>query len=640
MRKLLSLLTFIVLYALSASAATVRYAPTAQGSANGTSCDDAYAYNDATNGINTAGKWVADNILEVCSGTYTVSAVGNFITSAGSGTSGHVVTVHIDDGAVIQATYFAVTGGIRITHNYVTVEGVSTGKIQNTRNGTTGGACIGGACNVQQGSILILVTGTHVTVQNIIALGAYVKTEGTNDPGHTDNTAISMEGDNGLAAGNTVTNAYTGINASASNVTISGNVASFCNHCYTASSDTADISNIIISGNESFSMYNWDEPDNAYHHNHAMVFTGNSGTPSVNDVQIYNNYFHGMNSRDAVYADTHITAWIFFDCTPPGVCLNSLVFNNILEADEGDFNYPANSYITGGSAYNNTVFDNGNGGLCWKSAGPDTFYKNNLCQTTLGGALGGAWLVANVTANSQIDYNLYAGIGVSNNFTVPLGNVNSWSVWASGSWQDPDPRTIRLDINGSNPSAASTLLDSSYVPGVGGTADGACTNLTSLAITALNSDKTGSARPLMGAWDCGAYNVGSTPLGPQVSLSVSSHDFGDQTVNVATGAYTITLTNTGDADLNITTTVLTTGTQYALSANTCSSQTVAPSATCSINVTFTPTSTGAKADTLTYSDDASDSPQTVSLSGTGVNANTVSGFVGGGAKLSGGGKIQ
>jgi hypothetical protein len=45
--------------------------------------------------------------------------------------------------------------------------------------------------------------------------------------------------------------------------------------------------------------------------------------------------------------------------------------------------------------------------------------------------------------------------------------------------------------------------------------------------------------------------------------------------------------------------------------------TVAAGASCVIKVTFTPTQVGVRTGTLTVTDDAVDSPQTVGLSGTG-----------------------
>ena len=45
---------------------------------------------------------------------------------------------------------------------------------------------------------------------------------------------------------------------------------------------------------------------------------------------------------------------------------------------------------------------------------------------------------------------------------------------------------------------------------------------------------------------------------------------------------------------------------------------LAPNSSCSIGVTFTPTSTGTKTGTVTITDNATPSPQKVTLSGTGI----------------------
>src|SRR2546427_171726 len=49
-----------------------------------------------------------------------------------------------------------------------------------------------------------------------------------------------------------------------------------------------------------------------------------------------------------------------------------------------------------------------------------------------------------------------------------------------------------------------------------------------------------------------------------------------------------------------------------------SPSTLAANATCTINVTFTPAVTGSRSATLTVTDNASNSPQTAGVSGTGV----------------------
>jgi centrosomal CEP192-like protein/HYDIN/CFA65/VesB family protein/ASPM-SPD-2-Hydin domain-containing protein len=112
------------------------------------------------------------------------------------------------------------------------------------------------------------------------------------------------------------------------------------------------------------------------------------------------------------------------------------------------------------------------------------------------------------------------------------------------------------------------------------------------------------------------------PLGsvPAIGFTPTSVSFGNQGVGATSAAQTVTVTNTGTAGLHMTSASLT-GTNaadFAISANTCSGVTVAPGATCTVGVTFTPGATGARSASLSFSDDAPASPQSVALSGTGV----------------------
>jgi uncharacterized protein YjdB len=100
------------------------------------------------------------------------------------------------------------------------------------------------------------------------------------------------------------------------------------------------------------------------------------------------------------------------------------------------------------------------------------------------------------------------------------------------------------------------------------------------------------------------------------TVSPSSLVFASQPVHVASAAQTVTLTNSGSAQLNISTIV---ATGDFSQTNNCSS--VLPGSTaCSVSVTFTPTAAGSRTGTLTFTDSATNSPQAVSLSGTGVLA--------------------
>jgi hypothetical protein len=105
---------------------------------------------------------------------------------------------------------------------------------------------------------------------------------------------------------------------------------------------------------------------------------------------------------------------------------------------------------------------------------------------------------------------------------------------------------------------------------------------------------------------------------PAVSLSAPL-TFTAQMVGSTSSAQTITLTNSGTANLTFGALPAVSGPfAIAASGTTCSTANpIAPTSTCTVAVTFTPTSGGAVPGSVTFSDDAPGSPQTVTLSGTG-----------------------
>jgi hypothetical protein len=129
---------------------------------------------------------------------------------------------------------------------------------------------------------------------------------------------------------------------------------------------------------------------------------------------------------------------------------------------------------------------------------------------------------------------------------------------------------------------------------------------------------------LVGLWvACGGGGGGGggspTPL-PVAQVSPASLTFGQQPVGTASAASAVTLSNTGDAALSIYGVAL--GGSNAgdfAETNSCGSS-LAAGANCLINVTFTPTAAGTRNASLAISDNASGSPQTVSLSGAGASA--------------------
>jgi len=136
---------------------------------------------------------------------------------------------------------------------------------------------------------------------------------------------------------------------------------------------------------------------------------------------------------------------------------------------------------------------------------------------------------------------------------------------------------------------------------------GADNGTLSVTDTASNSPQTAS--------------LTGTGTGAVASLSPSSLSFASQPVETTSAGQAITLTNTGNLTLTLNTTSLhlagTNAGDFAQN-NTCTLP-VAAGGNCTIAILFTPSATGPRAASLTITDNASGSPQSVSLSGTGTH---------------------
>jgi len=114
-----------------------------------------------------------------------------------------------------------------------------------------------------------------------------------------------------------------------------------------------------------------------------------------------------------------------------------------------------------------------------------------------------------------------------------------------------------------------------------------------------------------------AAPVGTAGSGPIVSLSAAGLSFGSvATGSSASGA--TTLSNVGGAQLSISSIAISgaNASDFAQSNN-CGAS-LGPSASCTINVTFAPTTTGTRSASVTITDNAPGSPHIVSLSGVGT----------------------
>jgi FG-GAP-like repeat/Cep192 domain 4/Abnormal spindle-like microcephaly-assoc'd, ASPM-SPD-2-Hydin/FG-GAP repeat len=105
-----------------------------------------------------------------------------------------------------------------------------------------------------------------------------------------------------------------------------------------------------------------------------------------------------------------------------------------------------------------------------------------------------------------------------------------------------------------------------------------------------------------------------TGTAPAAALSCTTMSAGSQVVGTASAAQTMTLTNSGNAALNITAIAVSPGSFSQ--TNTCGAS-LAAGAKCTITVTFTPSAAGDVSGTLSITDNAPGSPHQVKLSGTG-----------------------
>jgi Bacterial Ig-like domain (group 3)/Abnormal spindle-like microcephaly-assoc'd, ASPM-SPD-2-Hydin/FG-GAP-like repeat len=195
-------------------------------------------------------------------------------------------------------------------------------------------------------------------------------------------------------------------------------------------------------------------------------------------------------------------------------------------------------------------------------------------------------LQLNSTSNSSV-------LGAQLKLTATLSPYSSGSLTTTG-------ETITFSSNGAS-------------IGTGTLTSGVATlNTTSLPIGSNSLTAAYAGDSNFNASTASAIPVVVTaPTGPVVTISPTSLTFALQTVGTTTAAQAVTLTNSGQVALMLTS-IAASG-DFA-ETNTCGTS-VAPGASCTIAVTFTPTAAGSRTGTLTVMDNAGGSPQTLALSG-------------------------
>jgi hypothetical protein len=249
-------------------------------------------------------------------------------------------------------------------------------------------------------------------------------------------------------------------------------------------------------------------------------------------------------------------------------------------------------------------------------------YTTDPVCTLAGGGGTGATCVAYLGANNEVSgvYLTSFGKGYTSVPTCTInrgygGGATCSATVASG-----------IAVNLSAPGSGYTSLPHCAISGGGGTG-GTC------AAGALNSsDADQPAFAAETGWDfatgigtVNASNLVGSFTSSVPSFSSSSFTFPAQPLNTTSSAQTVTVTNTGQGNLVIVTAAISGAdpSDFAKSADTCTGATVLPTHTCTVSVTFKPSTPGSRSASLVFTDIAPHSPQTVSLTGTGASGITV-----------------
>lgn len=232
-------------------------------------------------------------------------------------------------------------------------------------------------------------------------------------------------------------------------------------------------------------------------------------------------------------------------------------------------------------------------------------------------AVGSASGVLTITDNAGTQT-----VNLSGNGTSPVtlsSNSLSFGSLAVGSTSFAKTVTVTnrlstaLTFTGISVPAGGPFAILSNTCGTGLAAGASCTvgvTFTPAATTAATGALTFADSAINSPQTVGLSGTGTAP----VTFSTSSLSFGTVTVGNTSSSKTVTLTNHLSVALTLNPVAVSAG--FNIASNTCGAS-VAAGASCSVGVTFTPTSTGAATGALTFTDSALTSPQTISLSGTG-----------------------
>jgi hypothetical protein len=246
------------------------------------------------------------------------------------------------------------------------------------------------------------------------------------------------------------------------------------------------------------------------------------------------------------------------------------------------------------------------------------FQGTNGVSINAGGAITGAWADSNYAVHGFVratdgtitEFDV-TGAGGAGTFGTISGALNTWGGIAGlyqgtdgvihGFQRTPDGTITTFD----DPNAGTT----GTLPGTAGISMN-----DSWVITGAYSDPNSVFHSFhviasMFAW---------------ASVSPTSLSFGTQAIDTTSAAKAVTLTSAGTSNLLLSGIAIAGANKGDFAQTNNCPATLAPGKKCTVNVTFTPSQLGSRSASLTFTDNAAGSPQTVALTGKGVAQATVS----------------
>jgi hypothetical protein len=518
----------------SAQASDVYVTPDGSGQGVCTSSPQTPAWFNSSGNWGTGASQIGPGTTVHLCGTFTGAAGATFFTFQAGGTSGKVITLKFETGAILQAPYLSSGGAINLgSHGFIVIDGGTNGLIQNTLNGTTGGRCPGGTCNQEQETLAITTTGGNVEIKNLTIGPLYSRVSGDPAPAgniYTQIQCISFSGSNVLIHNNTLHDAGWCLQQNYrndDNVQIYDNNIYGHDHGYAAAGADFTMQNVYFHDNHLHDFNNWD--GSGGHHDGVHAFNGSGGR--IVNFYSYNNEFDGQQG------DT-MTAWIFMEGNGSGTPWNGnnsssnfYSWNDVFIGSEHDTNGMMG--ILGGQVhiYNDTIFGGGtgSGSVCladFQSTGGSSVTIENSVLQNCNQIYDFDSGVSAVTAKNNVFGNAAGGNEIFHWQGHSSGSSNTLSAWQAACGCDSGSQGalggLLANLSSTTGAPSTGFIGAGIGQNLMGTAAGSLATLADS--TSAGDSRTPVKRlPMPTPWDVGAYALGGTSTaGPAAPTALTA----------------------------------------------------------------------------------------------------------------------